>query len=730
MRILQVIDEPWDSGVVHYALTLGSALEGAGHGVRVWAGRTAAPFEAAGRLGLDVRDGARPWLRFWSLRRELLREPVDVINAHTGSAHTLAVLLAATLPSPPRIVRTWADARRPDPRAGRGWLVRRTHGFIAANETILRAFQAMNLPSHLQSCVIRQGLDPSGLPSQGREPSGPVVVGVAARLDPVKGHEDILRAAERVLREKGDVRFRIAGNPASWSAAELQRRAEGMGLGGAVRYLGRVPDIAAFMRTCHIGLVGSTASEAVSRAALEWMAAGVPVVATRVGCLPEIIRDGMTGYLVNPGDSETMALRLVELAADSRLRGRLGTEARRRFLEKHTAELFAAETLEFYRSLPTLSPAPAPLPALRIFHLDGERGLRGAETKLLDLACGLARRGHENVVVCRAGSALETQARAAGLKTLALPFLGEWDLYSAWRLKREVAAQGGQDRRNVLHAHTGHSAALARLARGLGAKASVVVGREVHFPVSSGLSLKWKYGSADRIVAVSDSVKAQLVRDGADPSRILTVYPALDPDRLRALGGMRREDLRRELAAKWDLPPDALWIGNLAALVGHKDQATLLAAMRQAADRFPQVRLLIAGEGPLEADLREQTRRLGLVEHVRFLGFVPAPLKILKAVDLFALSSSGEAFGIVLLEAMACGLPIVATRVGGIPEALRDQAEGLLVPPGDPRALADALCRLLGDPNLARSLGEKGRERAKDFSLERLAGGMEEAYRC
>jgi glycogen(starch) synthase len=141
--------------------------------------------------------------------------------------------------------------------------------------------------------------------------------------------------------------------------------------------------------------------------------------------------------------------------------------------------------------------------------------------------------------------------------------------------------------------------------------------------------------------------------------------------------------------------------------------------------------VLLVGDGPERPALERDVGRLGLGDRVRFLGFVPHDLvpAVLTHADVLVLPSLYEELGTVLLEAMWVGLPIVASRTGGIPDVIEDGINGLLVPPGDPRVLAGAIDRLLGSPDLARRLAEAARQGAKQYDWEVLAERILNVYR-
>ena len=367
-----------------------------------------------------------------------------------------------------------------------------------------------------------------------------------------------------------------------------------------------------------------------------------------------------------------------------------------------------------------------------IFHLDGEPGLRGGERQLLYLAAALHARGQRSVVYARSGGELAAEAARLGLEVRCLPFLGEWDLVSAASLALAARREGA-----IIHAHTAHAAGVGALAA-LGG-VPLVAHRRVDFAVSA-MSARLKYGRARRIVSVSKAI-AEILAEAGVPREKITVIPDGLPVN-KAEGGWVRaeerrfapatEDERRRyrgaLAEEFRFPQDAPLIGNLAALVPHKDHDTLLAAAVIVLLKRPQARFLIAGRGPEQARLFESIRRMGLLGKVLLLGHIPDPVPLLKAVDIYAQSSWGEGMGSVLIEAAACGTPIAATRAGGIPEIVEDGMTGLLVAPRHPEALAEALIRLIDDRELAGALAAQGLKRIQRFGLKRMAEDMEKIY--
>jgi len=363
-----------------------------------------------------------------------------------------------------------------------------------------------------------------------------------------------------------------------------------------------------------------------------------------------------------------------------------------------------------------------------LFHLDSERGFRGGERQLLYLAAAMRERGHGNVIVCRKGEALSRAAKSEGFDILHLPFIGEWDPVSAWLLRR---AASNTRHTPILHAHTAHAAALAFLASRCGGPAWLVH-RRVDFHLNSSMSRRLKYDASPKIAAVSEEIRRILIEDGVDSARISVVHdmlPAGDACPFSPAAPDQRSRLRNDLGKTLGIDPEAPWIGNMAAHVPHKDQATLLRAAAILSKDRPDLRFLLVGDGPEHARLKKLSRELSIEPLVRFPGRTSDPKPWLQSLDCYAHSSWGEGMGSVLLEVAATGIPIVATTAGGIPEVVEDGRSARLVPPRDPKALATAILQSLEDSEGSRKLAAAAKDDLARFSLEAIGAQTEALYR-
>jgi glycosyltransferase involved in cell wall biosynthesis len=295
------------------------------------------------------------------------------------------------------------------------------------------------------------------------------------------------------------------------------------------------------------------------------------------------------------------------------------------------------------------------------------------------------------------------------------PGVRKLDPSLVWRLRSRLKVGGY----HALHTHLfGATLHGVLAARGLAGLVSVVT---LHTVREDNLWQRLAYGQLLKrvsiAVACSEKVADEMGRRYAAflAGRLRTIPNGIDVARY---GGFSRSLSRSELGLD-EGAPVVVAVGRLGDAKGYP---ILLNAMSMLLARLPDATLLIAGEGPLRSRLEGQAQELGIGRHVRFLGARSDVPRILAAGDVFALSSLWEGLPMALLEAMAAGIPCAATGVGGIPEAMKDQEEGLVVPPNDAGALAAALARCLEDRDFASRLAQRARARVeRDFSARRMA---------
>lgn len=360
---------------------------------------------------------------------------------------------------------------------------------------------------------------------------------------------------------------------------------------------------------------------------------------------------------------------------------------------------------------------------MRIFHVNTERTWRGGEQQTLWLARGLRDAGEQSEVVAPPGSPLAERARAAGLTVHELPMRGEWDFSAVLALRRLYKERDP----DVCHMHTSHAHMLGCLARIGRGRPRTAVSRRVDFSIYRNfLRTSWfKYRLlGDRFIAISRAVKEVLVADGIAPDRIEVVPSGVDTGRLDAV---KPTDLRGELGLAAGTP----LVGDVAAFGWHKAQEVLVDATPRILEAIPGAHVVFVGDGEFRARIEERARRLGRAgESIHFTGFRNDVPELLPSFDVFVMCSVKEGFCTSALDAQAVGLPVVASAVGGLVEAVADGETGLLVPPRDPAALASAVVRVLNDATLQRALGEAGRARIRAcFTVNRMVEGSRSVYR-
>jgi glycosyltransferase involved in cell wall biosynthesis len=349
---------------------------------------------------------------------------------------------------------------------------------------------------------------------------------------------------------------------------------------------------------------------------------------------------------------------------------------------------------------------------MRIVQFITPSQIGGAEVHVLSLAARLLRRGHDVTVICPRGRDLERELRARDLPLWAPRTTGKFDPVTLIRLARRLRSW----RADVLHTHLSTASLLGSLAARLAGVPAIAT---VH-----GLNSKTCFQCADRLIAVSQAVKQHLTAQGVSPDRIRVIYNGID---LPADVHTPQPDLRQRVA-----PASAVVFGTVGRLGPEKGHRYLLEAAAQLSRRagLPPVHVLIVGQGREEAPLRALAQRLGIGDRVTFAGFQREVWPYLAIMEVFVLPSLKEGLSLSALEAMALGKPVVASRVGGTPEVVEDGETGMLVPPSDASALAEALASLVRSPEAMERMGHAGRQRvAERFGAERMASEIEEVYR-
>lgn len=339
---------------------------------------------------------------------------------------------------------------------------------------------------------------------------------------------------------------------------------------------------------------------------------------------------------------------------------------------------------------------------LKICHVNLARGYRGGERQTELLIRELSRQGLEQRAIVRDGDELARRlgdVPALDLRPIGKPFVFHAGLGRGW----------------LLHAHESKAAHFAHATHGLTGARYIVTRRVDNRPSSSFLTRRL-YRRASAVVAISSAI-----------ARVLTDYePGLAPRKIPSVQARlpASADAAAQIRARW---PDKFLVGHVGALDNsQKGQLYLIRAARRLSTRHPKLQFVLLGDGKDEVMLKREAEGLS---NVSFEGYVNNVGDWLSAFELFAFPSLHEGLGSVLLDAMSFGLPIVASKVDGIPDIVRDGENGLLVPPANDQVLAEAIARLYSEPALHAHFAERGRLVAASHTPEVMAASYLSLYK-
>lgn len=360
-----------------------------------------------------------------------------------------------------------------------------------------------------------------------------------------------------------------------------------------------------------------------------------------------------------------------------------------------------------------------PRQVLRIGHVDTGLTLRGGQRQLLLLAHGLRERGHSQLIVCPEKSELCARASAEGFQVLALPQQDYRHLRGIRQLRRRLH----QDGLMLLHAHDGVGQTVAWLAS-LGTGVRRIASRRVTYLPKRRLDyhLKYKY-TCDAVIAVSKFVGHILEDTGIPPSMIKVIPDGIEiPDRLPDAA------TRLDTRAKWRVSEREFVVGQLASFSPEKGLDIAIAAFDILSNKLPHAKLVLGGDISA-ADLATSNLAAAVGSgQVLLAGYQEDLFHFFSGLDLYIMPSRSEGLGSAALMAMAHGIPLIATRVGGLTEIVEDTKTGWLVAPESPETLASAIVAAASNPSRLKELGAGARERAKEFSVKIMVERTEALY--
>ncbi|NOY87397.1 MAG: glycosyltransferase [Deltaproteobacteria bacterium] len=356
---------------------------------------------------------------------------------------------------------------------------------------------------------------------------------------------------------------------------------------------------------------------------------------------------------------------------------------------------------------------------MKILHVETGMHLYGGALQVYHLLDGLKHKGEiENILVCPTGSRIGIEAKSVADRVYTVSMRGDLDLPFILRLTRIIH----QERPDIVHLHSRRG---ADILGGIAAKLTgtrCILTRRVDNP-EHRLIAGLKYGLYNHIIAISNGIKAVLVSEGVPTEKISCVRSAVDVEKYSQPGD------RKWFLKEFGLPGDARTCAVVAQLIERKGHRYLIEAIPEILRNCSEAYFLFLGKGPMEAELKLLCGKSGILDHVIFAGFRDDPERVIPCLDLLVHPALMEGLGVSLLQAAAAGVPIVGTRVGGIPEVVRDGMNGYLIEPGSTGAITDAVVRLLARPDSARAMGLAGKKMVREsFSIEEMVEGNLRVY--
>lgn len=357
-----------------------------------------------------------------------------------------------------------------------------------------------------------------------------------------------------------------------------------------------------------------------------------------------------------------------------------------------------------------------------VLHIATARTWRGGEQQMAYLVEELEKQGVEQTVLCTKNSAVETYCRDHGIPFEAIARRTSVSL----RFARHIRSLCRHFDVEVIHCHDAHAHTFAVMAATLfGNPTPVVISRRVDFPVSKSRFSRFKYNHhcIRAILCVSDKIREITAPSLRNPSVLHTVYSGIDLDRFANPPSV--PVLRKEFG----IPDDQRVVANVAALAPHKDYFTFVDTVSELVKSHFPAHYFIIGDGPLRNEVEAYIRQKELGSHITMTGFRKDIPALLPGIDVFLITSKTEGLGTSILDAFACGVPVVATDAGGIPEIVRDGETGLLAPVGNPLELARHVRQMVENDALRKRLVEGATHHLAAFTRSATADATLKIYR-
>ena len=358
---------------------------------------------------------------------------------------------------------------------------------------------------------------------------------------------------------------------------------------------------------------------------------------------------------------------------------------------------------------------------IRVLHLSSESTWRGGEQQIIYLVEETRKLGVEAVVACKEDSAVAKYCEENDLPYYALAFRSAYDFSTA----REIIKITEIEHFDLIQTHTSKSHTMSVIAGLIGLRPPQIMTRRVDFPVKDNWfsRFKYNYSKIARIICISETIRKITEPDIKDKSKLVTIHSGTDTEKFAPYKNSNW--LRR----KYGLSEETIIIGNTSAISNQKDYPTFIETAQWIMRRELDVRFFIIGDGPQREEIEALVETKGLSDKIQFTGFRKNIKEVLPSLDLFLFTSQTEGLGTSVLDAMAAGVPVVATNAGGVSEMVNHKKNGMLCAIKNSECLSRSALRILDTPEYAAELVEEGYKTVRNFSKEKTAARTLELYK-
>jgi L-malate glycosyltransferase len=360
---------------------------------------------------------------------------------------------------------------------------------------------------------------------------------------------------------------------------------------------------------------------------------------------------------------------------------------------------------------------------IHIIHVSTATSWRGGEQQLAYLIQGLKPHGVDQQVLCVEKAPFAEYCLKNGIATTTFQKRGTVNLKAAAMLARKCKT----NQEAIVHCHDSHAHSIAYMAALIFRNpARIVIHRRVDFPVSKNYfsNKKYNHPKIAKFICVSEAIKKILVPALKEPAKASVIHSGIDL--------MRFEHVENKglLKKEFGLSANNILIGNVSALAPHKDYFTFIGTAEILLKNNPHFRFVIIGEGPERAAIEAEIQKKNLQDSVLMAGFRKNIPELLKELNVLLLTSKTEGLGTTILDAFACGIPVVATKAGGIPEIVEHKVSGLLADVGNTGQLAEMIVMIIKDENLKKNLIRIAKDKIEKFNFKITSANTLDIYRA